>query len=1025
MAAVDNPASRTRARARRQLARTNRRLRHGRPKLSIVVLAAGGDPGRVRATLESVCNQPSPELEIVVVGDHDALGFARSWAGADTRTRFLAAATPGAARRRGVHRSRGATVLVASPGDSYPRGALADLIGGLDAEETLYLPSDADVGVGVLGPTDLARTPAAALLPYLGRLLVPRARALAALTAAAVDDLDGLEPALALLDDGFVVGPWSAYRNVRDSSLSRFVTRPDPFPGLADRVARDRATLDLLADRPAVRSVRAAGALADLRQFLDPVELAADEDWALLAEHAAGLAALAGDDLILIDVASRVLALLAAEGERSALAELAASLERSDDFPTSVSGGVVRADLGVPEGLLDQDAYTVSEGESALLVHARRLVVDGPVVRIEVFAGVCHVDQAGNDTIGAELLTGAGSRPVRLRTGNDPAVTRWMAEPEHEHDAGLVQLELDAGYLEPGTHEIGLTWRGSGLERRALLTGLVEDGSAGRPLVPVSSVAGRPADRYVGLRLRHGRVVLVVSEIDPGAPGAPDPTLTRVEVDGDVLRLTLDRVVDTVRLTGQGTGQAATAGTAGFWTVPLVADPWGLGTAPLPSGTYRLALTSGGSKVPVRASAPVLDLLPVTWRTGQHLVELVRSGRSGVRVRLAPLLADDERGPRAQRRLQREYAVSDRPLDDRLVSFQSFTGQWANDNPRAIYDELVRHRPDLDLVWMVADSSAAVPPGSRPVLFRSREYYDVMARAAYLVINVEVERSFARRPGQQILQTFHGYPSKAMGRGIWEPRRVPPRRIQHHLDSSSGVWNNLLTPDPQVDRFYRRDYDFEGRILPVGYPRNDVLVGPELAALRAATRQRLGIADHQQAVLYAPTWRDDQLTRYRTAEVVQHLDVAQAAAALGENHVLLLRGHRFLAPPGAAGARTIDVTRHPDVSHLIAAADVAVLDYSSLRFDFALTGKPMVFLVPDLDTYGSRTRGFLWDFRETAPGPLVATTAQVVGHVRDVEGLRTRYADELAAFNERYNGMHDGHAAQRAVAEFFGPLLGT
>jgi len=118
----------------------------------------------------------------------------------------------------------------------------------------------------------------------------------------------------------------------------------------------------------------------------------------------------------------------------------------------------------------------------------------------------------------------------------------------------------------------------------------------------------------------------------------------------------------------------------------------------------------------------------------------------------------------------------------------------------------------------------------------------------------------------------------------------------------------------------------------------------------------------------------------------------------------------------------VDVTTYPDVNDLILAADVAVLDYSSMRFDFALTGRPMVFLVPDLDDYGSRTRGFLWDFGETAPGPWVRSTAEVVAELRDVDALTGRWLAPLAEFNARYNALNDGRAAERVVAEFFADL---
>jgi len=109
------------------------------------------------------------------------------------------------------------------------------------------------------------------------------------------------------------------------------------------------------------------------------------------------------------------------------------------------------------------------------------------------------------------------------------------------------------------------------------------------------------------------------------------------------------------------------------------------------------------------------------------------------------------------------------------------------------------------------------------------------------------------------------------------------------------------------------------------------------------------------------------------------------------------------------------VTDHPEINDLVLASDAAVLDYSSLRFDYALTGRPMVFLVPDLEDYTGGVRGFLFPFADTAPGPLVSTTDEVVAHVRDVPALAARWSDRVRAFDERYNPWQDGHAAERMV----------
>ena len=97
-----------------------------------------------------------------------------------------------------------------------------------------------------------------------------------------------------------------------------------------------------------------------------------------------------------------------------------------------------------------------------------------------------------------------------------------------------------------------------------------------------------------------------------------------------------------------------------------------------------------------------------------------------------------------------------------------------------------------------------------------------------------------------------------------------------------------------------------------------------------------------------------------------------------------------------------------------------MLDYSSLRFDYALTDKPMVFLVPDLAKYDA-VRGGVIPFGPTAPGPQVTTTREVVALVRDLDGLARRTAAERETFRRAYTDLDDGHASARLVDAVFTP----
>ena len=77
------------------------------------------------------------------------------------------------------------------------------------------------------------------------------------------------------------------------------------------------------------------------------------------------------------------------------------------------------------------------------------------------------------------------------------------------------------------------------------------------------------------------------------------------------------------------------------------------------------------------------------------------------------------------------------------------------------------------------------------------------------------------------------------------------------------------------------------------------------------------------------------------------------------------------------------MTRYPDVSRLLLAADALITDYSSMMFDFAVTGKPMHFFVPDLEHYRGELRGFYFDLEAHAPGPVVRTLDDLVDAIED------------------------------------------
>jgi CDP-glycerol glycerophosphotransferase (TagB/SpsB family) len=177
-------------------------------------------------------------------------------------------------------------------------------------------------------------------------------------------------------------------------------------------------------------------------------------------------------------------------------------------------------------------------------------------------------------------------------------------------------------------------------------------------------------------------------------------------------------------------------------------------------------------------------------------------------------------------------------------------------------------------------------------------------------------------------------------------------------------------------------------------------------------RAAVGIPSGVRAVLYAPTWRDDR------TEMVDYLDLARFADELGPDHVLLVRGHSRTLRYGQdlVGERLVDVTSYPSMSELLLVADVLVTDYSSSMFDFAATGKPMIFFTPDLAHYSEDLRGFYFDLLAEAPGPVVATREELHDALADAALGAPAFAARRAAWRERFTPHDDGAAGARVVA---------
>ena len=241
-----------------------------------------------------------------------------------------------------------------------------------------------------------------------------------------------------------------------------------------------------------------------------------------------------------------------------------------------------------------------------------------------------------------------------------------------------------------------------------------------------------------------------------------------------------------------------------------------------------------------------------------------------------------------------------------------------------------------------------------------------MARAKYLVNNVNFPDSMIKRPGQIHVQTHHGTPLKRMGTDQI-PYPATSRGVDYEaLLERCARWDYSVSANRHSTETWERAYPVPFASLDYGYPRNDVYYTATAEDV-LGIRERLGIAPGKKALLYAPTHRDYE------AAWTPRLDLERLAKTLGDDFVLLVRGHYFydrgLSPLEELHRREliIDVSGYDSVEELCLASDALITDYSSVMFDYANLDRPIVVFADDWETY-SVTRGVYFDLTEQAPG---------------------------------------------------------
>ncbi|GGO99458.1 hypothetical protein GCM10011612_16800 [Actinomyces gaoshouyii] len=982
------------------------RRRWGRPALSFVLASPGG-PEAAQAAIRSCLNQSLRQVEVIVAAGGAAGGSTLSGpareavealATRDCRVRVIEG---GAGAALGAVRSR--WVLLMGGEDRIEHDGPAALIdslkrSGSDLAVGASRVLDGDWRAEPLGPAGrglrLEEAPGILEAPAPGRL-VARTSAWRRLArgGALGDPQDRADAALGLL--------LAARRIDVVSALVRSCTAVEPLSRerRLERLARTADHLPtLLSGAAAPVRERVLGSI--LRGGLLPLALSAatagDEGARRLRALAVRLVPSAADPAwAMLPLLDRVLLWVLAHGPLDELWEALASRAEDTTSLPLVPDARARAGLAAAAPVLGRlralPAELLAIRPIDLRVEARATSLawrDAGTLVIEGWARVPGLDPAlaGRPRV---ALVGEPAREGSATPAQDgaSAPSAVEIEPRSAPEADEAAQDPWRGYEAAGFRAI-VTLGGppgaGALLRVALSAGnqeLSDHLAAPIWMSGAASSGGSAVWRGADGRLRVG-AALAAPGGESSAPGEAPGTarIARAWTEGESLWLEGpggDWVEETparlVLTSSRGAAEAAMGPSTSLWRASIPLDD-----PAIARGTYRLrwALPGGTTAdcAPAAGLAPVVDLAGRA-RSARLAIE---TGR--VSLSLLPPLAPGQRTRRGRRLLIDEDAG---PLVGGVL-LESFQGRSGEDSPGAIAVDLARRGLGAPLWFSVVDGTVAAPPGTIPVIRGGEEWFRALRTARVIITNDCLPIWWAKRPGQRVLQTWHGTPIKRLGHDA-APGATSLTYLRM-ITAQAPQWDLLLAQSPVAEERLRSALGCTGPTWVGEYPRNAPLTADERSRveIRRRTRAELGVADDTPVVLLAPTWRED--LREGEAPITRIVDAAGIARETGA--VVLVRGHHMnrlalATPDGRPGARprVIDVSGHPRAEALMLAADVLVTDYSSIIMDFALTGRPAIVHVPDLEDY-RRRQGLYGHWPDDAPWPVSHDDAELIAELR-------------------------------------------
>ncbi|PFP29587.1 glycerophosphotransferase [Bacillus sp. AFS073361] len=357
------------------------------------------------------------------------------------------------------------------------------------------------------------------------------------------------------------------------------------------------------------------------------------------------------------------------------------------------------------------------------------------------------------------------------------------------------------------------------------------------------------------------------------------------------------------------------------------------------------------------------------------------------------------------------YLFNCLPIKKNKIFLFSYYGSQYGCSPKYISEYIHKNYPKetFDVVWAFNDLTGKAHLNSfRKVKIMTLRYFYELCTSKVVITNFRTTDLYVKRKNQYYIQTWHS--SLRLKQIEKDAEEALPQNYIRMSKKDSAKCDLLLSGCEFSSKIFKKSFWYDGEILEVGTPRNDLLF-KDNTYLRIKVLHDLKIEENRKVVLYAPTFRKDN-----NHLEIYNLDYSNLTERFehkfGGEWTFLVKLHPHLISKSSElsfGENVIDVSSYDDIQELLSIADVLITDYSSLMFDFSITQRPCFLYIPDLVEYIKKDRNLYFDVKEL-PFISAESTKELLDKIEYFDN--EMYSQNLSEFFMQVGSFEKGVASE-------------